>query len=120
MPASPRILSGSTDGRGITVTGTTATGTLIHTAVSGTSVGKYDEIYLFGYGTSTINRLLTLEWGRSSVQTGQQRKMTISGRKVSAPLIPGERLQNARQLRAFAEAASVIVVHGWVNRLTTA
>jgi len=114
-----RRLSGSTDGRAITVTGTSATGTIIHTAISGTTIsGTYDEVWLWAHNTATANKLLTVEWARSTGQAGQLTRFTVPTRDGLYLVIPGLPLQNARQVRAFAATASVITVHGYVNRIS--
>ena len=62
MPSySKQLLSGSTNGRGILVAATATAGTLIHTAVSGTS--SLDEVWLYAHNTSASAVKLTLEWG---------------------------------------------------------
>ena len=114
-----RRLSASTDGRFITVTGTAATGTLIHTSISGTSAsGTYDEVWVWAHNTATIDRLLTLEWARSTGQAGQAFRFTVPTRDGGYLIIPGWPLQNSRQVRAFAAAASVITIGGYVHRIS--
>ena len=110
-----RKFSASTDGRGITVTGTSATGTLIHTSVSGTT--NFDEVWLWAHNTATADKLLTVEWARSTGQAGLATRFTVPTRDGLYLIIPGLPLQNARQVRAFAATASIIVLHGYVNRI---
>jgi len=113
-----RRLSASTDGRSITVTGTAATGTLIHTSISGTAAsGPFDEIYIWAHNTATVDKLMTLEWARSTGQAGQLHRFTVPTRDGDYLIIPGWPLQNTRQVRAFAATASVIIITGYVNRI---
>lgn len=58
-----RKLSGSTDGKAIKVAATASTGTTIHTAVSGTTAGTFDEIWLWAYNSHTTGVTLTIEFG---------------------------------------------------------
>ena len=110
-----RKLSASTDGRGITVTGTTATGTIIHTAVSGTT--NFDEVWVWAVNTATVTKKLTVEWARSTGQAGQTVEFTVPSEDGAYLIIPGWVLQNGRTVRAFAATASVVHCHGYVNRL---
>jgi len=115
MAVTKRKLSGSTDGRGVLITGTTATGTLIHTAATGTTT--FDEIYAWAVNTATVDRKFTLEWGRSTGNVGQKVELTVPMQDGPYLVVPGWVLQNARQVRGFAAAASVITVYGFVNRI---
>ncbi len=64
-------LSGSTDGLAIKVTGTgTGSTVTVHTAVSGTTTGVFDEIWLYANNTSTSAVKLTLEWGTATAADG--------------------------------------------------
>lgn len=58
-----KLLSGSTNGKSIKLTGTNSAGhVLIHTAVAGTS--ELDEIFLFVNNTdATVSRTVTFEFG---------------------------------------------------------
>lgn len=61
--ANKRKLSGSTDGKPIIIAATATAGTLIHTAVAGTTDGTYDEIRLWASNVSAAAVNLTIEWG---------------------------------------------------------
>jgi hypothetical protein len=109
------LLSGSTNGRGIKVVQTATAGTLIHTAVSGTS--SLDEIWLYAHNTSSAAVKLTLEWGGVSAPDDHI-EINIGAEGVGLVLIaPGILLQNALVLRAFAASANVINIFGYVNRI---
>jgi len=116
MATTKRKLSASTDGRGITVTGTAASGTIIHTSISGTST--IDEVWVWAHNTATVSKLLTVEWARSTGQAGQLTRFTVPARDGLYLIVPGLPLQNTRQVRAFAATASIITIHGYVHRIT--
>ena len=65
---SKELLSGSTNGKGILVAATATAGTLIHTAVSGST--DLDEIWLYAVNSSDADVKLTLEWGEATDPNG--------------------------------------------------
>ena len=99
---SKQLLSGGTTGKNIKVVATSSAGTTIHTAVSGTS--NLDEIWLYAMNTDSSDRKLTIEYGG-----------TTSGWTL---ICPGLLLQNGLVVKAFAAAANVVVINGFVNRIT--
>ena len=58
---------------------------------------------------------LTLEWGGTN-SPGDHIEVTIPAESGFTEVIPGHVLQNGAVVRAFAAAADVIVLHGYVNR----
>lgn len=113
-----RKLSGSTNGRNIKVAATATPGTTIHTAIAGTTDGTYDEIWLWAYNSDTVTRLLTIEFGGT---TSPDDRIAFTMPAASGGLItiiPGLILQNATVVRAFAAAANVVVINGFVNAIT--
>lgn len=112
-----RKLSGSTDGRGIKVAATATPGTLIHTAVTGTTAGTFDEIWLYAYNSDATDRLLTIEFGGVTVPDDHV-KVTIPSLQGTVLVVPGFVLQNGILVRAFAATANVIVISGYVNTIT--
>lgn len=112
---SKRLLSGSTDGKAIKVAATATAGTLLHTAVTGTT--NLDEIWLYAMNTSTNNVKVTLEWGEATAPDGNI-EVTVQAEAGLVCLTPGLLLQNSLVVRAFAATANVITVHGFVNRIT--
>lgn len=112
---SKRKLSGSTDGKGILVVATGTTGTTIHTAVSGTS--DLDEIWLYAQNSQTAAVKLTIEWGETAAPNGNI-EVTIPGEAGLVLVIPGLLLQNGLLVTAFAATGSVVIIHGFVNRIT--
>jgi hypothetical protein len=112
---SKKLLSGSTDGKAIKVAATATAGTLIHTAVTGTT--NLDEIWLYAMNTSASNVKVTLEWGEATAPDGNI-EVTVQAEAGLVCLTPGLLLQNSLVVRAFAATANVITVHGFVNRIT--
>lgn len=112
-----RKLSGSTDGRGVKVAATASAGTTIHTAVAGTTAGTFDEVWLWAYNSDTIDRLLTIEYGGTTAPDDNI-KVTIAAQTGLTLVTPGLILQNGDIVKAFAAAANVIVLFGYVNAIT--
>ncbi len=110
-------LTGSTDGRGIKVVATATAGTLIHTAQADVGTDNYDEIWLYAVNSDTTDRKLTIEWG-GVTSPDDTIELTIVAESGLTLVIPGMVLQNSLVVRAFCAAANVVVVHGWVNRIT--
>ena len=108
------LLSGSTNGRPILVVATATAGTLIHTAVSGTT--DLDEITLYAANSDTTDRKLTLEWG-GVTDPNDLIEETIPAESGLFLVAPGLLLQNGLIVRAFAATANVVTIHGFVNRI---
>jgi hypothetical protein len=105
-------------GLGVKVAATATAGTAIHTA--STVSTTIDEIWLYAVNTSTSSVKLTIEWGEATAPDGNI-EVTILPEAGLVTVIPGLPLQgNAtpRVVRAFAATANVIVLHGFVNRIT--
>lgn len=110
------LLSGSTNGKGIKVVATATAGTLIHTAVAGTS--SLDEIWLYAHNTSASAVKLTLEWG-GVASPDDHIEITVGADGTGLILIaPGILLQNGLVVRAFAGTANVLNIFGYVNRIS--
>ena len=111
-------LSGSTDGKAIKLTGTNSAGAVtVHAAVAGTTVGTFDEIWLYANNTSTSAVKLTVEWGTATAADGNI-ELTIAAEAGLVLVIPGLILQNAMVVEAFAATADVILLTGYVNAIT--
>ena len=108
-------LSGSTDGLGIKVVQTATLGTTIHTAVTGTT--DYDEIYLYAYNGHTADVVLTVEFGGVTVPDNTI-VQTIPFKEGRVLLVDGALLHNAKVVTAFAATANVIVIYGYIHRIT--
>ena len=108
-------LSGGTTGENIKVVATATAGTTIHTAVSGTS--DMDEIWLYACNTDSTDRKLTLEFG-GTTSPDDLVEVTIGAEAGWVLVCPGVLLQNSLVVKAFAAAANVVVINGYVNRIT--
>ena len=105
-------------GLGVLVAATATAGTAIHTA--STTTTTIDEIWLYAVNTSTSSVKLTIEWGEATAPNGNI-EVTVLPEAGLVTVIPGLLLQGnatAKVVRAFAGTASVIVMHGFVNRIT--
>lgn len=114
-PYRKRKLSASADGRGIKVAATASPGTLIHTALPNVAANEWDAVWLRAVNTSGAAVQLTIEWGGTSAPDDQI-ELTIPAEQGFTEVIPGHVLQNGREVRAFADAANSIILHGFVHR----
>lgn len=112
-----RKLSGSTDGKAIKITQTGTAGDTIHTAVSGTTAGTFDEIWLYAYNGHTGGVTLTIEFGGAAVPD-QNIISTLASKSGLILVVPGLILQNGMVVKAFASQANVVTISGWVNAIT--
>lgn len=111
-------LSGAPTGnRGIKVVATATPGTTIHTAVTGTLAGTYDEIWLWAYNGHTADVTLTMEMGGATVPDDNI-VVDIPTKSGLYLIVPGLPLQNGLVVRAFASVANVIVISGYVNKIS--
>lgn len=112
-----RKLSGSTDGKPVLVVATATAGTTIHTAVTGTTAGTFDEIWIWAYNGHTASVTLTIEFGGATVPD-QNIIVTLASKSGLIPVVPGLILQNGMVVKAFAGTANVITLNGFVNNMT--
>ncbi len=112
---SKQLLSGSTNGKAIKVAATASAGTTIHTAVSGAT--NLDEIWLYAVNSSASSVKLTLEWGQADAPDGNI-EVSIAAESGLVLVAAGLLLQNSLVVKAFAGTANVIMIHGFVNRIT--
>ncbi len=111
-------LSGSTDGKLIKVAQTATAGTTIHTGSS--TATTYDEVWLYAVNSDTTDRKLTIEFGGTSAPDDLI-EQTITAESGLLLVVPGLVIKgNATALvvRAFAATANVVMVGGYVNRIT--
>jgi len=106
------ILSGSTDGRPVSVTQTATAGDLIHTA----DATAIDEVWLYAVNRHTADVVLTIELG--GVSAGDLVTVTLTAGGGPVLVIPGTPMTNSLVVRAFADTTAVVSVFGWVNRIT--
>ncbi len=111
-------LSGSTDGRLIKVAATATAGTTIHTGSS--TATTYDELWLYAVNSDTTDRKLTVEFGGTS-SPDDLIEQTITAESGLILVVAGLVIKgNATPLvvRAFAATANVVMIGGYVNRIT--
>jgi hypothetical protein len=103
----------------LTLSGALLTGgmgsTIVHTAVAGTS--DLDELWLWAVNSSTSAVKLTLEWGEVTAPDGNI-EGSIPAESGLYMIVPGLLLQNGLVVTAFATIANVVLVAGFVNRIT--
>lgn len=104
-------LSGSTHGRGIKVVATGSTGTTIHTGQASTTLT--DVVTLVATNTDTVIRRLTLEWGGTT--SVNDNLIFDLPPKSSVPIVNDLIIRNSLVITAFADAANVVTIHGFVN-----
>lgn len=106
-------LSASTDGKQIKVAATASPGTLIHTA----HATSLDEVWLWCVNSDTTARKLTVEWGEATAPDGNV-ELTIPAESGYVLVIPGLLLTNSLTVKAFAASANLLLINGYVNRIT--
>ena len=113
---SRQLLSGSINGRAIPVAATATPGTLIHTAIAGTSA--YDEIWLWVSNVTGAAATLTIEWGGVTDPGDHMSKAVVIPANTGPTLIcAGLVLQNGLVVRAFSGTAGALNIMGYVNRI---
>lgn len=115
---SREVLSGSTDGMPVLIAAVAiASGTLIHTAIAG--VAGIDEIYLSVTNTDTVDRLLTIGWGGVTDPDNLVCKsVLIPAKSGPTPIINGLNLRNGLLVKASCDAANIMLLTGYVNRIS--
>ena len=109
------LLSGSTNGKQIKVAATATAGTTIHTATSGAT--NLDEIWLYAVNSSSSAVKLTIEWGEATAPDGNI-EVTVPAEDGYMLVAPGLLLQDSLVVKAFAGTTNVILINGYVNRIT--
>lgn len=113
-----RKLESSTDGRAIKVVQTATAGTLIHTG--STTTTTFDEVWIYAMNTSATAVKLTLEWGGVTAPDDLI-EVTIQPEAGLVTIAPGLVIKGnatALNVRAFADTANVVTIHGFVNQIT--
>jgi hypothetical protein len=111
-------LSGSTDGRLIKVVQTATAGTTIHTGSA--TATTIDEVWLYAVNSDTSDRKLTIEFGGVS-SPDDLIEQTITAESGLILIVAGLVIKgNATPLvvRAFCASANVVMIGGYVNRIT--
>lgn len=119
MAISKVLLSGSTGGRQVKVVQTATAGTTIHT--TGTSSAVIDEVWLYATNQHTAAVALTIEFGGTS-SPDDLITVTIPAKAGLQPVLEGLPLTGdgsaGRVVRAFAATANVVLLSGFVNRIS--
>lgn len=108
------FLSESSNGRGIAVSATSTPGTLIHTAINSTA--HMDEVWLFASNNSGASVTLTIEFGGTS-SPDDNIVITVGPSEGLYTVVPGIPINDALEIRAFANTIGAIVIFGYINRI---
>ena len=109
-------LSGSDDGRNISVTGT-ATGASVTVHQAGTGTSNMDEVWIYACNTSASAVVLTIEYGGTTDQDDLI-ELELAADSGMTLIVPGFLLMDSLYVKAFAASANVININGFVNRIT--
>lgn len=112
---SKQLLSNSVSGKEIKINTVASPGTVLHVPPTGTS--NIDEVWMWAVNHDTSARLLTVQWG-DSVSPDSLIDQTIPAQGGLALIIPGLVIQNSQPIQAYASASGVVLVSGYVNRIT--
>lgn len=113
MAITKEFLSGSTNGRQIKVVQTATAGTLIHTA----HATSKDEVWLWAVNSDTSAVKLTIEFG-GTTSPDDLIEITIPAESGYTKVVPGICLSGGVVVRAFAASANVVMIAGYVNRIS--
>ncbi len=109
-------ISGSDNGKPITIAATGSPGTLLHQAASG--VTSVDEVYLWVSNTTAGAATLTVEWGGSDDPDDLLCKSnSIGANSAPAVIISGALLKAGLSIRAYSDTANALNILGYVNRI---
>lgn len=114
MSISKLFLSGSANGLPVKVVAAATPGTTIHTAVAGTA--SKDEVWIYASNTDTVDRKLTIQFGGTTDPDNDLKVIVPFGDSVIA--VPGIPINNGLVVKAYADAANVVTVWGYVNQIT--
>jgi len=108
------IFSGSTNGKGVLIAATATPGTLVHTAVAGTT--DIDLVHLWASNSSVSAANITIEYGEATASANINSGTTVGA--APQKILDGIPLQNGLTIKVFASTTNVINVYGYVNRIT--
>lgn len=92
----------SPNGLPIAVTDTASPGTLIHTAVAGTTDGTMDEIWLYVNNIGSVNYEVTVEFGAAAASS--RIIYSVIPRDGIKCMIPGLPLRNGATIRVYVQS----------------
>ena len=110
-----RLLSGSTNGRGIKITATDANNAnTIHTTSS--TAGEIDEVWLYCHNSGDASIELYLCLG-GTTSPDDICRMTIPSRAGDVLVLAGENFDGGIIIKAYGGSANYLIIRGYVNRL---
>lgn len=112
MAIAKLVPTGSTSGKPIKIAASATPGTVFHTA----HATALDEIYMFLSNSDSVDRDVTIEFGGVTAPDNQLSFIVPAGETILA--IPGIPLTASLVCRAFASAANVVTMAGYVNRIS--
>lgn len=114
------ILSGSTDGQGIVVSGSAPSlGITVHTAVTG-AAESVDEVYIYAYNVVTTAREILFAVGPTTATGSRFTHTLAAGDLAGLELVyPGLPLKNAKVVKAYVTADAGVILFGYVNRYSS-
>lgn len=110
-------LSGGTNGRNIKVSATVTPGTLIHTAT--VTASTLDEMFLDAINSSSSPVKVTIEFGGVTAPDDLI-EFTVPAEDGPYSLVRGYPIDNGVLVRAFAASGNLVMINGFVNRITGA
>ena len=118
MLVSKTVFSESDRGRAIKVVATASSGDTIHTGPPDDKL--HDEVWLWAFNSDTSDRLLTLQFG-GTTDPDDNLEMNIPSQDGLVIVTPGLPLQGdgtAKIIRAFASLTNVIMIYGYINKIS--
>lgn len=110
-------LTGISNGLPIPVAATATPGTLVHTAIGGTT--SFDEVYIWASNVTAVAATLTVEWGGVSDPASHMVKgYVLAANSLPTAIAVGQVLNGGLVVRAFSATANAINITGYVNRIT--
>lgn len=105
--------------RGLRLQATSSPGTTIH--ATGTSASVIDELWLWLFNSDTVSRIVTLQLG-GTTSPDDDLVITIPPRCGRFLVLEGQPFTGtgsvATTIKGYADAADVVIVHGFVNRIS--
>jgi len=112
---SREFFTGTGDGTGLKVTSTTSgAADTVHTVPS----DAVDEIWLYATNDHGSDLLLSVLFGDSD-DPDDYIKKTIPSQDGLVLVVPGLVLDEGLRITAFAASANEVMIHGYVNRITS-
>lgn len=108
-------LSESADGRQIKVEATSSPGTLIHLVPDHEWTG-YEAVTLYAANNGAADYLLTIQWGGTTAPDDNL-EVVVPSKAGPVPVVAGLVLGRSGAVRAFAAAADVVMLSGYIERV---